>query len=58
LKQRDWYSLVSYWCLTSGYILQVLRTDYFYRDECSVGFLLAFHWYPLCRKCYFIWNGI
>ena len=34
--------LVSYWGLTSDYLLWLLRTGFFHRDECSVCFLLAF----------------
>ena len=46
--------IVSYWCLISCYLLQVLRTDYFYRDQYSVSFLLAFRLKRTCR----CWVGV
>ena len=46
--------IVSYWCLISCYLLQVLRTNYFYRDQYSVSFLLALRLKRTCR----CWVGV
>ena len=47
-------SMCGFWLLlwylqTSGYFLQVLRADYFYRDYYSVCFLLAFRLKRICH---------
>ena len=46
--------IVSYWCLIFCYLLQVLRTNYFYRDQYSVSFLLALRLKRTCR----CWVGV